>query len=51
MVCFSGPTDIYLQEISNTNSRIKCKICSKLTIETPDIVLEYKNVGWNTLLL
>ena len=51
MVCFSGPTGIYLQEFSNTNSWIKCKICSKFTIETPDVVLEYINVGWNTLLL
>ena len=36
---FSGPTSIYLVKFSNNNSRIKCKICSKLTVEAPDIVL------------
>ena len=36
---FSGPTGIYLLEFSNINSRIKCEICSKLTIEAPDVVL------------
>ena len=36
---FSGPNTIYLFEFSNTNSRIKCKICSKLTIKALDIVL------------
>ena len=34
---FSGQNSIYL--FSNDNSRIKCKICSKLTIELPDVVL------------
>ena len=36
---FPGPTGIYLFKFSNINSRIKCKTCSKLTIEVPDIVL------------
>ena len=31
----------YLFEFSSNNSRINCKICSKLTIETPDVVLVY----------
>ena len=35
----SGPTKIYLQESSNINNRIKCRICSKLTIEAPDVIL------------
>ena len=39
MYCFSGPTSIYLFEFSNTNSRINCKICLKLTVEVPDVVL------------
>ena len=30
---------IYLFEFSNINSRIKCEICVKLTIEVPDIFL------------
>ena len=34
---FSGPTGIYLFKFSNINSKIKCKICSELTIEAPDI--------------
>ena len=34
---FSGPNGIYL--FSNDNSRTKCKICSNLIIEAPDIVL------------
>ena len=41
---------INLIKFSNINSRIKCKICSKLTIEAPDVVLEHINAGWNTLL-
>ena len=36
---FSGLTGIYLFKFSNTNSKIKCKICSKLTIEAPGIAL------------
>ena len=36
---FSDLTCIYLFECSNINSRIKCKICSKLIIEAPDVVL------------
>ena len=36
---FSGRTTIYLFELSNINCRIKCNICSKLTIEAPDVVL------------
>ena len=40
----SGPNGIYLFEFSNINSRTKCKLCSKclkLTIEIPDVVLEF----------
>ena len=36
---FSDPTEIYLFEFSNNNSRIKCELCSKLTIEAPYVVL------------
>ena len=36
---FLGLTGIYLFEFSYNNSRIKCKICSKLLIKAPDIVL------------
>ena len=40
-MCYcSDQSSIYLFEFSNnTNSRIKCKLCSKLTIEVPDVVL------------
>ena len=52
--CFSGPTNIYLFEFSNINNRIKCKICSKLTIEAPDVSLwiyltHYSSVFFATL--
>ena len=36
---FSDSTNIYLFKFNNTNSRIKCKTCSKLTIESIGIVL------------
>ena len=36
---YSSLTSICFFEFSNVNSRIKCKICSKLTIEVPDYVL------------
>ena len=41
---------IYLIKFSNINSRIKWKICSKLTIEAPDVVCEHIHAGWTTLL-
>ena len=37
--CSSGPTSIYLFEFNNINSRIDCKICSKITKEAPDVVV------------
>ena len=36
---FSDPTSIYLLKCSDKNSRIKCKICSKLIIEARDTIL------------
>ena len=36
---FSGPPTIYLFEVSNINCIIKCKICTKLTIEAPGVIL------------
>ena len=33
---FSSPTGIHLFKFSNYISKTKCKICSKLTIETPE---------------
>ena len=36
---FLDPTSIHLLEFSNFDSRIKCKLCSKLTMEARDIVL------------
>ena len=36
---FSGLTSIYLFKFSDINSRIKCEVCSKVTIETPKVVL------------
>ena len=31
-----NPAGIYLLKVSNKNTRIKCEICSKLTIKTPE---------------
>ena len=36
---FSGLTSIYLFKFVNINCKIKCKICSKLTLEAPDFLL------------
>ena len=36
---FSGRTTIYMFGFSNINCRIKCNICSKLTMKAPDVVL------------
>ena len=33
---FLYPPDIYLIEVNNGNTRTVCKICSKLTIKTPE---------------
>ena len=37
----SGPTGIYLLKFSNINNKVKCEMCSKLTIETTGIVLVF----------
>ena len=34
--CFSAPGCIQLLNVNNWNTRAKCKICSELTIKTPD---------------
>ena len=44
---FSGPTSIYLFKFSSNNSRIKCKMCSKLTIEEPYIILVFLLLALN----
>ena len=36
---FSDPASISLLEFSYNNRRIKCEICSKLTVEATDVVL------------
>ena len=38
-ISFSNPTSIYLPIFNHIKCRIKCKICSKLTIKEPDVVL------------
>ena len=32
------PTNIYLLEVNNRNTRKRCEICSKLTIKTPELL-------------
>ena len=34
--CQGNPLGIYLLKVNNRNSRIRCEICSKLTIKTPE---------------
>ena len=31
-----NPAGIYLLKVNNRNTRIKCEICSKLTVKTPE---------------
>ena len=33
----NNPAVVYLLKVSNKNTRIRCEICSKLTIKTPVI--------------
>ena len=33
---FPTPADIYLLKVNNRNTRARCEICSKLTINTPE---------------
>ena len=35
------PAGIYLRKVSNRNTRIRCEICSKLTIETLEQGVKY----------
>ena len=37
----ASPTGIYLLQVNNRNTRIRCEICSKLTIKTPERQLCY----------
>ena len=37
------PAGIYLFKINNRNSRTMCETCSKLTIKTPDDVIDFTN--------
>ena len=32
----TNPVGIYLLKVNNRNTRTRCKICSKLTIKTPE---------------
>ena len=47
----SLPAGIYLLKVNNRNTRTKCEICSKLTINTPCSSVsianfEQVNAGW-----
>ena len=33
---YTLPVGIYLLKVNNRNARTRCKICSKLTIKTPE---------------
>ena len=36
LIFFFHPVNIYMFKVNNRNTRQSCKICSKLTIKTPD---------------
>ena len=44
----SNPAGIYLPKVNNRNTRTRCEICSKLTIETPErsgvVILNFKHI-------
>ena len=39
-----NPTGIYLLKVNNRNTRLKCKICSKVTIKTLVFLLLTLNI-------
>ena len=36
---------IYLFKVNNTNTRKRCEICSKLTIKTPEVIVNFEHVS------
>ena len=38
------PASIYLLKVNNTSTRTRCKICSKLTIKTPEQIRHHSDV-------
>ena len=44
----SNPASIYLPKVNNRNTRTRCEICSKLTIETPErsgvVIVNFKHI-------
>ena len=36
----------YMFKVNNRNIRIRCEICSKLTLMTPEVNFEQVNVDW-----
>ena len=40
---WDNPVSIYLFKVSNRNTRTMCKICSKLTIKTPEQCHQYRS--------
>ena len=60
--CFPNPVGMYLLKVNNKNTRARCKICSKLTIKTPErrhtscssvSIVNFEQVfaGWESLFL
>ena len=49
LVSFYNPSPVgdYIFKVNNRNSRSRCKICSKLTIKTPErrLSLPSENIG------
>ena len=46
---YINPVGIYLLKVNNRNTRTRCEICSKLTIETPEHVIADWEVGINVI--
>ena len=37
--------NIYLFKVSNRNTSQRCEICSKLTIKTPEVIVNFEHVS------
>ena len=47
----NNPAGIYLPKVSNSNTRLRCEICSKLTIKTPGVfVVNFEYISHFALL-
>ena len=46
------PADIHLLKVNNRNTKLRCEICSKLTIKTPErrvSIVNFEHVNAHTI--